>query len=86
MAASWERYLERWTKAGLIDTSVVDRVRAYETEQEKARGLKWPIVLAIATGAIGLIAWGMKEARKERVNLGIVGFALTVLFFYFLFL
>jgi uncharacterized membrane protein len=25
----------------------------------------------------------MKEARKERVNLGIAGFALTILFFYF---
>ena len=36
-----------------------------------------------ALGSVGLIAWGLKEARKERVNLGIVGFALTVLFFYF---
>ena len=34
-------------------------------------------------GSIGLIAWGMREDRKERVNLGIAGFALTVLFFYF---
>jgi uncharacterized membrane protein len=36
-----------------------------------------------ALGAIGLIAWGLKESRKERINLGIAGFALTVLFFYF---
>jgi uncharacterized membrane protein len=36
-----------------------------------------------ALGAVGLIAWGMKEGRKEQVNLGIAGFALTVLFFYF---
>lgn len=36
-----------------------------------------------ALGSIGLIAWGLKEDRKERVNLGIAGFALTVLFFYF---
>lgn len=36
-----------------------------------------------ALGAIGLIAWGLKEARKERINLGVAGFALTVLFFYF---
>ncbi len=34
-------------------------------------------------GAIGLIAWGLKEARKERINLGIAGFALTLLAFYF---
>jgi hypothetical protein len=34
-------------------------------------------------GSIGCIAWGLKEARKERINLGIAGFALTILFFYF---
>ena len=36
-----------------------------------------------ALGSIGLIAWGLKEARKERINLGVAGFALTVLLFYF---
>jgi uncharacterized membrane protein len=34
-------------------------------------------------GSIGLVAWGMKESRPERINLGMAGFALTVLFFYF---
>jgi uncharacterized membrane protein len=34
-------------------------------------------------GSIGLIAWGLKEARKERINLGIAAFALTVVYFYF---
>ena len=36
-----------------------------------------------ALGFIGLIVWGLMEARKERINLGVAGFALTVLFFYF---
>ena len=36
-----------------------------------------------ALGAVGLVAWGMMEDRKERINLGLAGFALTVLFFYF---
>ena len=39
--------------------------------------------LLCAIGSTGLIAWGLKEARKERINLGMAGFALTVLFFYF---
>jgi len=39
--------------------------------------------LACALGAIGLIAWGLKEARKERINLGVAAFALTVIYFYF---
>jgi uncharacterized membrane protein len=36
-----------------------------------------------AIGSIGLIAWGLSEDRPERINLGIVGFGLTVLVFYF---
>lgn len=36
-----------------------------------------------AAGAIALVAWGLKEARRERINLGVAGFALTVLGFYF---
>ncbi|HET8564654.1 MAG TPA: DUF2157 domain-containing protein, partial [Candidatus Binatia bacterium] len=36
-----------------------------------------------ALGSIGLIAWGLNESRKERINLGVAGFALTVLAFYF---
>jgi uncharacterized membrane protein len=36
-----------------------------------------------AVGALGLISWGVAERRPERINLGVAGFALTVLFFYF---
>ena len=36
-----------------------------------------------ALASLGLIAWGLQEARRERINLGILGFGLTVLFFYF---
>jgi hypothetical protein len=33
--------------------------------------------------SLGLIGWGVLERRAERINLGIAGFALTVLVFYF---
>jgi len=36
-----------------------------------------------ALASLGLIAWGLYEARRERINLGILGFGLTVLVFYF---
>jgi uncharacterized membrane protein len=36
-----------------------------------------------AAGSAGMIAWGIHEFRAERVNLGMAGFALTILFFYF---
>jgi len=33
--------------------------------------------------AVGVITWGIHDRRAERINLGIAGFALTVLVFYF---
>lgn len=36
-----------------------------------------------ALGAVGLIAWGVHEVRKPLIYLGLAGFALTVLCFYF---
>jgi uncharacterized membrane protein len=33
--------------------------------------------------AVGVITWGILDRRAERINLGIAGFALTVLVFYF---
>jgi hypothetical protein len=34
-------------------------------------------------GALGLIGWGLLERRPERINLGVAGFALAVVIFYF---
>lgn len=34
-------------------------------------------------GSVGLIAWGLEEGRRERINLGVAGFGLTVMAFYF---
>lgn len=56
MADSWERYLDRWVRASLIDAETADRVRAFESEQEPAQGLKWPTIVALALGALLLSA------------------------------
>jgi uncharacterized membrane protein len=37
----------------------------------------------LALGSIGLVLWGLQEHRRERVDLGVAGFALTVIAFYF---
>ena len=34
-------------------------------------------------GALGLVGWGLLERRRDRINLGVAGFALTVVIFYF---
>ena len=36
-----------------------------------------------AAGAVGLVAWGVAEGRSERINMGAVMFAATVIAFYF---
>jgi hypothetical protein len=41
------------------------------------------IYLWCLLGAVGLVAWGLYEERKERINLGVAGFAITVITFYF---
>lgn len=41
------------------------------------------LYLTCGAGAAGLVAWGMVERRSERVNVGMAGFAITILCFYF---
>ena len=52
MAARWESYLERWISNGLIDPATAERIRAYEGEQEKTQGLRWPVLVAISLGGV----------------------------------
>jgi hypothetical protein len=44
---------------------------------------EWSIYAWCALGSIGLVFWGLHEARRERVNLGVAGFAITLGAFYF---
>lgn len=45
-------------------------------------GSAW-LYFVLGLGAAGLVAWGMHERRTERINLGMAGFAITILCFYF---
>ena len=36
-----------------------------------------------AIAAMGLVVWGLQEQRRERINLGVAGFAITIVVFYF---
>jgi uncharacterized membrane protein len=53
-------------------------VLAFVPPYAKIRPYAWA-----AVASLGLIAWGLHEARRERINLGILSFGLTVLIFYF---
>ena len=56
MAERWEKFLERWAGAGLIDAAAVERICAWQAEQEQSGGLRWPVLLAVAFGGILLAA------------------------------
>ena len=52
MSADWESSLERWRSAGLIDIAVAERIRAFEGARPRTQGLRWPIIIACALGAL----------------------------------
>lgn len=56
MAFRWERYLEKWIGAGLIDAATSERIRAFESSHEKDNGLRWPVLLAVSLGGLLLCA------------------------------
>jgi uncharacterized membrane protein len=45
-------------------------------------GPDWMVYPWYAVGAIGLVAWGVHESSRQRINLGMAGFALAVMGFY----
>jgi uncharacterized membrane protein len=52
---AWEKDLERWVDAHLIDSLTADRIRDFENTSDKKR-LRWPAILAITFGALMLCA------------------------------
>lgn len=36
-----------------------------------------------ALASVGLVLWGLQENRRERINVGVAGFAFTIMAFYF---
>jgi uncharacterized membrane protein len=52
---SWEKDLQRWVDAGLIDTPAAERIQQFEKEAGRGR-LRWPAILAVSFGALLLCA------------------------------
>src|ERR1022692_1260591 len=46
-----EQKLQQWVAASVIDAPAADRIRNFESAHD-SRGMRWPVVLAIAFGAI----------------------------------
>jgi len=58
MATDLGDRLVRWTKAGLIDEETAARIRQFEGEHAGAGRLRWPMLVALAFGAI-MVATGI---------------------------
>jgi len=52
---SWEKDLQRWIDASLIDAATGERIRTFEETTGKGR-MRWPAMLAIGFGAVMLCA------------------------------
>ena len=52
MSSDWTHWLARWTDAGLVDGLTADRIRAFEAVHAGSNRLRWPIVIALAFGAL----------------------------------
>jgi Predicted membrane protein (DUF2157) len=85
--------LAGWTAAIAIPLGVSFLLRGRHA-WTSALAMAWGVLLAFvhpevmaylwcAAGAVGLVAWGLREGRPERINLGVSSFALTLLCFYF---
>lgn len=70
--------LRRASLVPLAASAVVVVAGSFLASYRGAAPYLWCAVLAV-----GVIAWGVHDRRVERINLGIAGFALTVLVFYF---
>jgi uncharacterized membrane protein len=56
MSESWQSALDRWSSAGLVDAATAARIRDFEASQEQPKHLRWPILIAVAFGALLLAA------------------------------
>ncbi len=85
-----------WLVASLVPLAVAWLLRREAAIYNVAAGA-WVLLLAFTThhydnlwtilvwalGAVGMTAWGVFEARVERINMGILAFLLTVITYYF---
>lgn len=52
---SWEKDLQRWVDANLVDAATADRIRQFEQDSGRG-GLRWPAMLAVGFGVLMLCA------------------------------
>ena len=54
MAERWKRYLDAWQKQGFIDAATAERIHAFECREERPRGTRWIVLVALIFGGLSL--------------------------------
>lgn len=54
MAERWQRFLDTWQKAGLIDDVTAERIHAFESARQRPRTTPWAALVALLFGALSL--------------------------------
>lgn len=79
VAGRWEKELDRWLESGVIDAATAQRIRAFETSRDRGQGLHWPVLLAVAFGALLLCAGVLLFVASHWDSLSPTGrFSLTL--------
>jgi uncharacterized membrane protein len=48
----WEQDLARWQSAGVVDAATAERIRAFESAEQKPTGQRWQVLVALIFGGI----------------------------------
>lgn len=79
MAGRWQKDVERWLQEGVIDAATAERIRDFESDHERGQGLHWPVLLAVAFGALLLGAGVLLFVAAHWDSLSPAGrFSLTI--------
>jgi len=76
LAVALHRRQAVWTAIAIVWALVLPQAGSGQDEHLM-------VYIWCALGSIGLAWWGVRESRTERINLGVAGFAITLLTFYF---
>jgi hypothetical protein len=87
LLALWLRRRDAWINGvAALWVLVAATLPSHAVANESLLQFAWRQVgpyIWCAVAALGLVAWGLRESRRERINLGVIGFGLTVIVFYF---
>jgi uncharacterized membrane protein len=53
---SLEKSISKWQEAGVIDSEIAGRIRAFEIQQGSMERLRWPVLLALGLGGVVICA------------------------------